>query len=484
MRYSKLSEHNFKKGKFSTSFGEFIKEHGQENNWFLDRLPEYMWLLLILHHYGREEGMNRCAHIFSFIQSIVPQICLPKMSALLSLDEKEQKIIFEGIIEIVTAKVISPLTIILTYSKYRCFAECFSVQNFSIEDKLVILIEMLNEAGNHQSDISTDIRFLVIYFNVLKGNLVMPKETSELLSQYPHLSHEDERMHLVRPLIRSMEISYSISEKNETYLQLFWEGISEMDDCQLEYIKYDDGPSNVEKYMDSLKKILLYYSTVLGSITPLDTKLTVLLGIATYAYKRILEIVEHNLYNSISGRSVVRCIIESYIMIKYLLHEEHTHRDIWTEYQYYGNGQYKLIVERILESEKDISGSHINTPYLDALVQEYTDKEFIEMDTTYFGRKNVREKAILVGEKELFDFYYDYDSAFEHGLWGAIRESSLLKCMSPAHQYHCIPDIENVQKLPNVWNDCQNNMSKIIDVLRELYGLPEHLNSEVTGCGN
>uniref|UniRef100_UPI004057B053 helix-turn-helix domain-containing protein n=1 Tax=Agathobacter sp. TaxID=2021311 RepID=UPI004057B053 len=34
----------------------------------------------------------------------------------------------------------------------------------------------------------------------------------------------------------------------------------------------------------------------------------------------------------------------------------------------------------------------------------------------------------------------DYDSSFEHGLWGAIRESSLLKCNNPAHKYHCLPE--------------------------------------------
>ncbi|HWQ71144.1 MAG TPA: DUF5677 domain-containing protein [Desulfitobacteriaceae bacterium] len=484
MQNSKLSEHDFKKGKFSTAFGEFIKQHGQENIWFLDRLPEYLWLLLILHRYGRKEGMARCARILSNIQSIAPQVALPKMSALLSLTEEVQRSIFGRIIEIVTAEVISPLTIIFTYSKNPCFAECFSVPNLSVEDRFDILKEVLKEAVNHQSDISTDIRFLIIYFEWLSGTLVMEKEMAELVFQYPQLSHEDVKIKLICTMIRSMEIAIPNSERDETYLKLFWEGISQMDDCQLGYVGYDAVTKNVEEYVAALKKIMLYYSSVLNSITPLDNRLTVLLGIATYAYKRILEVVEHSLYNSISGRSAVRCVIECYIVTKYLLHEEHAHQDIWTEYQYYGIGQYKLIVERILESGKDIRESHVNAPYLDALVQEYIDKEFIEMDTSYFDRKNVREKAIIAGEKELFGFYYDYDSAFEHGLWGAIRESGMLKCTSPAHQYHCIPDIENIQKLPSVWNDCRDNMRKIIEVLRELYGLPKHLYCEVIGRGN
>ena len=45
------------------------------------------------------------------------------------------------------------------------------------------------------------------------------------------------------------------------------------------------------------------------------------------------------------------------------------------------------------------------------------------MDTKYFDKQNIRLKAESVDEKNLFGLYYDYDSSFEHGLWGAIRES-------------------------------------------------------------
>lgn len=162
-------------------------------------------------------------------------------------------------------------------------------------------------------------------------------------------------------------------------------------------------------------------------------------------------------------------------MMKYLLKEETNHKDIWTEYQYYGIGQYKLIVERIRESGKDLTDSHVQAKYLDILVNEYKNKEFIEMDTTYFDKKNIRDKAKSVNEKELFGFYYDYDSAFVHGLWGAIRESSLIKCNSPAHQYHCVPDVENNQKLKSVWKDCYDTMNKILDILVDIYGYPNHL---------
>lgn len=232
--------------------------------------------------------------------------------------------------------------------------------------------------------------------------------------------------------------------------------------------------------MNKVKTILQYYKDLLVSVNPLDDKMTVLLGIATYSYKRLLELVEHDLFHTISGRSIVRVLIEDFIMMKYLIQNESTHNNIWTEYQYYGIGQYKLIVERYLQSGKTIPNSHVSYDYMDILVNEYKNKEFIDMDTTYFNKQNVRGKAISVDEKDLFDFYYDYDSAFEHGLWGAIRESSLIKCNTPSHQYHCVPDIENNQKMKSVWNDCVHVMNKTLELLEDMYGLPSSLSKGVT----
>lgn len=113
------------------------------------------------------------------------------------------------------------------------------------------------------------------------------------------------------------------------------------------------------------------------------------------------------------------------------------------------------------------------------MINEFIGEEYIDMDTRYFDKQNIREKANYVGEKELYGLYYDYDSSFEHGLWGAIRESALIKCNSPSHQYHCIPDYKNEQKLKSVWNDTITIMNKIVFLLDELYELPYKMIEEV-----
>ena len=62
---------------------------------------------------------------------------------------------------------------------------------------------------------------------------------------------------------------------------------------------------------------------------------------------------------------------------------------------------------------------------------------------------------------------------------GAIRESALLKCNNPAHQYHCVPDIDDEANLKSVLPDCVMIMNKTIKLLDDIYGIPEKIINEV-----
>ncbi|MEG6510338.1 DUF5677 domain-containing protein [Desulforamulus ruminis] len=479
MEHSKLSDHKFKKGKFIAPWNELMSELDKEASWYHGRLPEYFWLALILDYYGREDGLIKCYKILKKMRQLAPHFSTPRLSQIFELNDEVQKELYSVVLDTVSSEVIAPLTTIFTYSKYPCFATTFCVAGLSVDERINKISCVMKKSSDHQTHFSTDIRFVVLYFELLSRKLHMPKEVFNLILEYPSLSHDDEKMRIIRPTIRSAELAQTaIEQYNENYLNLFWEEVSRMSDCKLFFVDLTEDIPDTEDYLTQAKSILSYYSELMISSRPLDNKMLVLLGIATYSYKRLLELVKHQLFFTISGRSIARVLIENYIMMKYLLQEEANHKDIWTEYQYYGIGQYKLIVERIRESGKELPNSHVLVDYLDILVGEYKNKEFIDMDTSYFDKKNVREKAISVGEKELFGFYYDYDSAFEHGLWGAIRESSLVKCNSPAHQYHCVPDIENHQKMKSVWKDCLNTMNKIFIVLEDIYGCPAHLRIE------
>lgn len=480
-KYSKLSDHALKKGKFITPINNMplMHELEDEKSWTYGRMPEYLWIGLILKYYGRDEGLRKSYGIISTLHKLAPDLYTARMSQIITLQADIQKKFYDYIISIGAKEALAPLTIFLTASKAPVFAECFYCPEQSIEDRCETIIQTMRDIMDHQSNESTDIRFVALYFNLLSGKVHLLKEQVDLLTAYPTANHSDEIMRMARPTVRSHEMMILTFEKiDSTYLKEFWRCVSEMTDCSIFVIEFPEEQRNITAYMEKLHEVFTYLSELFVATDPLNDKMNVLLGIATYSYKRMKEIYEHQLFNSISGRSCVRVLIEDYIMMKYLVKNEPSHDNIWRDYQLYGMGLYKLVLARHRESGVSVE-SHFDERYIEALVNEFKGEEFIDMDTKYFDKHNIRLKAEDVGEKNLYGLYYDYDSSFEHGLWGAIRESSLLKCNNPAHKYHCVPDVEDETRLKTVLPDCVMVMNKTVSFLDEVYGIPEQLLKEV-----
>lgn len=481
MGHSKLSNHTFKKGKFITPINSIpnMQELSDEKSWTYGRMPEYLWIGLIIKWFGREEGLRKLYNIISVLHKLAPDLYTARMSQILKLDVTIQKRFYDFIVSTDAKEALAPLTIYLTASRAPVFAGCFYCAEQSIDDRCEMLIQTMLDIMDHQSNESTDIRFVALYFNQLSGKVHLLKEQVDLLIAYPASKHTDEIMHMARPAVRSLEMMILTFERiDSAYLEGFWRCVSEMTECSIFVVEFPEENRHITAYMEKLYEIFAYLSELFSATNPLDEKMNVLLGISTYSYKRLKEIYEHQLFNSISGRSCVRVLIEDYIMMKYLAKNEASHDNIWRDYQLYGMGLYKLVLSR--HREGGVSGeSHFDEKFIEALVNEFKGEEFIDMDTKYFDKQNIRLKAESVGEKDLYGLYYDYDSSFEHGLWGAIRESSLLKCNNPAHKYHCVPDIEDEIRLKTVLPDCIMVMNKTVSFLNELYGIPEQLLNEV-----
>ena len=456
-----------------------MHEFEDEKSWTYGRMPEYLWIGLILKYYGRDEGLSKLYRIISALHRLAPELYTARMSQIITLQKDIQKNFYDYIISIGAKEALTPLTIFLTASKAPVFAECFYCTEQSVEYRCETMIQTIRDIMDHQSNESTDIRFVALYFNLLSGKVHLLKKQVDILRSYPTANHSDEIMRIARPTVRACEMMIlTFEQSNSTYLKEFWRCISEMTDCSIFTIKFPQEHRNITVYMEKLNNVFNYLSDLFIATEPLNEKMNVLLGIATYSYKRMREIYEHQLFNSISGRSCVRVLIEDYIMMKYLVKNEASHDNIWRGYQLYGIGLYKLVLARHRESGVS-KESHFDERYIEILVNEFKDEEFINMDTKYFDKQNIRLKAEDVEEKSLYGLYYDYDSSFEHGLWGAIRESALLKCNNPAHKYHCVPDIEGDTILKSVLPDCVMVMNKTVSFLDEIYGIPEQLLKEV-----
>ncbi|SHL46318.1 hypothetical protein SAMN05720764_11478 [Fibrobacter sp. UWH5] len=479
-----LNGHEFRNGVFVTPMNDALGELLNPCSWFTERLPEYIWIGLILNSYdSRKEGLQKVMELLYNLAFISDELPFPAWSRIFELDKPLQDQFFQVIENLHHISVLSPLNLLYSYSEKPVFSAYFSNESVDFKKNCDILESMIRKMGNHQSDFSTDVRFCVLYYQIVSGKFHVPPEQLRELSLYPIIEHSDEMMRSIRPLIRSIEMQFPLV--NHPFIEDFWNKCGAMFECKSFTLQYekDVEDSIVESYTVFVKNVFYYYGDLYRITNPLNDKMLVLLGLATYSYKRFLEIVEHNLFNTISGRSIIRVLIEDFVMMKFLLKQETQNSEIWKEYQSYGMGGLKLVTERYSAlNKKPNEKSHFDLQYLNILVDFYKNRMMQNMDTRMFEGGNVKQKFESVDEKDLH-LIYDYDSAFEHGLWGAIRESSLLSCDSPGHQYHCILDVENQQKMKSVWYDSVMVMNKTIKLLVDEFGISDDLKKRMAEHG-
>lgn len=477
MSNTKLSELANRKGKLLSPWVDKLGDVLKPTSWSLDRLPEYIWLALILDRFGRTDGTERCINILKKIHMFDSNFDSAKMSWLLLSNDNYQKEVFNIITSEIDPSVLAPLTAIVDYEYCPLFYKHFYVSGLDFEKRIEKLEKVTRKFYDPQSHDTTDLRFLVLIPTVLAGHLHIKDGNPAVnaLLYYANTSHEEEIMKSYRPIIRAMEGGMDLQTTERSgWVNHFWEKTSQATNCKLFAIGFDNNEQamNYNDFIEKTKEAINYLNIQYKQNTTTDDAYTVLTGSLTYAFKVFVEVIEHDLGNTLIGRQSCRIIIEILIMMKYLALKECEKPEIWTEYKSYGIGKYKLILMKLREGHGECV-QHVSERILDLLVNEQQNEDLTDIDLRYFDDEKIRDKAIKVGEKDLYDIEYDYDSSYAHGLWGAVRESSMLACDNVFHHFRPAADVFLSQELLDVTSDCYRSLKKIILLVNEKYCFPE-----------
>lgn len=475
---SKLSDHRLyrKQGKVVAPLNDGLVNQLTLSSWTRERMPEFLWLGLVLMEHGRDAGFEKAGRILLKISKEAKSLSHPKMSEILALPSHEQRAIYQIILNEIEPYVLSPLTTIYHAPQYPEFNLAFNVREIRFEQRLQRLNQAIKTYSPHQSHEATDLRFLALSLFILGGRFHIASHlttTTEAFSKYPYISHDDERMQRYRPSIRAAEVALS-AENDSEFGERFWNKIGLITRCSPMIIMHNENETNYQSFIEQVQKILDYVLNSYKQASLIDDKFDVILGSLVYALKVFSEVNNKSLGNSVLGRHAARTIIEILIILKYLLKRENENPNIWEEYKLYGLGKYKLVLLKARENDL-VETTHFAPPIVDMLVNEIKWEEFIDVDLTYFDKQGIREKSIEVGEKYIYDLFYDYDSSFAHGLWGAIREAAMLKCDTASHQHNAIPDVQLAQTLPDVKADCFDILKKLLNLLKQNYAFPDEL---------
>ena len=318
----KLNDHKHKKGIFKSPINQ-IESDIEKVSWRIRLHPDLIWISLIFYEFGRDNTFLILSNILKKFKDNKLELNSLNLSEIFSLDEFNQKLIYDIISEEIGLDILSVLTVVFKKDKYPTFYNYFFVRNFSVEEKINILKEVLDIYGAPKSNEATDIQFITIWFYIINGKFHIINgldEVANALSTYHKLNHSHEDMRLYRPIIRSIFLSpMCINDDNVEFIDCFWKELRLNSGCDLMSIQFNNDfklPLNFIK--DVQKEFNILIASDKYSLLE-DSKFNVIIGSGVYSLKILNEIVESNLQNKIMGRLSLRIIIEVYIMLKYLL---------------------------------------------------------------------------------------------------------------------------------------------------------------------
>lgn len=310
----------------------------------------------------------------------------------------------------------------------------------------LVLAKAVGVCLDHQSQQSTDVRWLTLMFKIGLGKVHMPKEMIDNLLRYVHLDPGDEQMKFIRPSIRAAEMAFRTASLDEPEVQsewakVFWSESFKRTDCipdpTLRRGRPEDGVDNdalhkawFEKQFELVERFTRYQTT-----SGVDAKCDAVFGLALYAGSVLLEVMLSNNRFGISGRLLLRTLVECRITLAYLL--ERDDAELWMRFRRFGAGQAKLA---LLKFDDAVSPpKFLSEDALANIANEDIYEEFLPVELGHWCDVDLRKMAEASKTKDDYDAFYGWSSAYVHGSWSAVRDACLVTCVNPLHRLHRMP---------------------------------------------
>lgn len=277
---SGISDHKKRKGALVTPLNDG-RLNFKFSSWAKERMPEYLWLGLILKYYGRKLGIEKAGSILFEISKSDISLPAPRLSMIFGLSDDDQKTIYKIISKHIEKDVLTPLTLIYKSKFQPLFNKYFFISHITVEERIRNLSEVVNVYFPHQSNEATDLRFLSLSFLLFNRKIVISTEakgTIEALKEYPYTDHDDEKMRWYRPVIRSTEIAMIFEAYNTEFANKFWRELGMITPCNLIKIEFPENLTDYKEFTMDCRKVLeyIFYSNKEKSI--MDDKFDVIVG--------------------------------------------------------------------------------------------------------------------------------------------------------------------------------------------------------------
>lgn len=477
MKRSKIKDHKRQGKTLTTPLNSLQMTHF---SWQNKSIPEFLWIILLRGFFERKEALRLFQEISlcaKFYKDKLPETSKqmskkdkPEMEIGLSLSQLSicPDEVFDNILRVISnkedgLKAIKPLLLFENMPGYSRWKEKIKAEP-SENDWEDLMFSVQNTLW-HQSEHSTDCRWLICLFHIFSGKVkfnVKVKSAAERVMNYPNYKDGS-----AAPAVRSMEIGLSnLAKRDPNWAKNFWEVCYKNSSCFIEESKLviptlGAKVQDLKEIFDSLFQH--FFQKISVSEEKVNIKHEISFGFAFYALRIVDDLFKMTNSSSLIGRFAIRTLVEIAITFSYLSKI----KSDWKKYRNFGLGQIKLAFLKFEESQKSLP-NFIDKDYLEFMCNEDFNEEFLDINLGHWGKMNLRKMAEKSETKKLYDDYYALTSSYLHGHWGAIRDSCYATCANPLHRLHRIPQ-DDYRQLSDVLYDACIITNKILDTLDLLY---------------
>lgn len=265
-------------------------------SWSKERLPEYVWIGLLRESCNsKKDFFNKFYYLKEYMLNTFSEPC-DKFSIILKLDSNKKTALYNKIKEIFGSNVLDPIIVVSNFDKET--RNSFIDRSKSNNQRIEKIVDIIEKMYDRHSDFAMDIRYCALILKInkicfLKENMII----KDAIQKYPSAEKDNPLLDAYKVSLSSME-GMDFVESSYEYSKYFYEEMYLMTDCKPKTIVYPES-CNKELLIDKIKELknLILKSEEIKA----DDKRDVIIGNITYVYKLAKEIIDNELYMSITS---------------------------------------------------------------------------------------------------------------------------------------------------------------------------------------
>ena len=407
-------------------------------SWMDDRLPEMLWAALIFASNERSQAFREFERILNFVAGHDRKAELKSLtiSNFAELDTELRK----EVIEVITANPTTSraLSTLLVFEGLPARGE-WEAHLSTYEANLPLLMTAVGNTLFHQSPGATDCRWVWVRGVAAAGQMSVNASLTdyvERMTKYPDLEPGAPEGGSVR--VTEQGLAPMMLPKSE-WSKIFWQEAWETSPCfRLASPRLDEqvqSSTTRQRISDLIESLEIHWNQS-HSTTAVDAKHDAVFGMAFYVLRILTEMMGIGISSGVLSRVGLRTILEIRINLKHLIDKNDS--GLWKRWREYGAGQAKLSSLKLDNIEE--TPKYIDAERIESIASEDLWEELLAIGIGHWASGDLRKISEETQLKDLYDQYYPWTSAYSHGMWGAIRESSFQTCGNPLHRLHRYPE--------------------------------------------